>query len=306
LGCPNNFRWYQWRKKGYEQSPRELGVLMANPQPTDAHLRIAHTITEAIMLRDFTKRQRKILDLILRLSWGCGKKEAYIPKQRYFTVVGIYETDIKTELDWLQASKIIERLNCFYWFNKDFEQWQVSRVHPFEPDKLSELLSFNLNGNCRKLSELLSEKKMELSETLSKNLVKDKETKQNTTKFPTHKLASPKESIKEIINKDIYIVPEFVDKDLWNDFLEMRKKIKKPPTDRAKELLIKDLEKLKVDGQDPNEVLKQSIKNNWQGLFPLKQENRRDGEHKGNNQKIRQPGEYSDPDELRKAYNYKP
>jgi len=80
---------------------------MANPQPTDAHLRMAHSINEAIMLRDFTKRQRKIPDLILRLSWGCGKKAAYIPHQKEFCVTGIYEPDVKKELIWLEQSKII-------------------------------------------------------------------------------------------------------------------------------------------------------------------------------------------------------
>ena len=82
---------------------------MANPQPSDAHLRIAHSITEAIMLRDFSKRQRKILDLILRLSWGCGKKTATIPHQKDFECVGVHEGHIKKELEWLIDSKIITR-----------------------------------------------------------------------------------------------------------------------------------------------------------------------------------------------------
>jgi len=65
-------------------------------------------------------------------------------------------------------------------------------------------------------------------------------------------------------------IPDFIDKELWNDFLEMRKEIRKPATARAQELLIKDLEKLKAEGNDPNEVIKQSIMNSWKGLFPLK------------------------------------
>ena len=117
---------------------------MASPQPTDAHLRVAHSINEAIMLRDFTKRQRKILDLILRLSWGCGKKNAYIPLQKNFSIVGIHEVDIKKELDWLQESRVIARNDCMYSFNKNFDEWQISRVKPFEPEKLSNLLSLNL------------------------------------------------------------------------------------------------------------------------------------------------------------------
>lgn len=155
---------------------------MANPQPTDAHLRVAHSIYEAIMTRDFTKRQRKILDLILRLSWGCGKKDAYIPYQRDFSVVGVHEVDIKGELDWLAVSKVIAREDSFYWFNKDFEQWEVSRVKPYQPKKLSELLRLNLNGNRPELSKTLSE-------NLAKHLVS---TKQNA-KFFTPNLASPKE-----------------------------------------------------------------------------------------------------------------
>lgn len=162
---------------------------MANPQPTDAHLRVAHSINEAIMTRDFTKRQRKILDLILRLSWGCGRKDAYIPHQRDFSVVGVHEVDVKKELNWLEVSQVVIRQGSFYWFNKDYDQWQVSRVKPYNPEKLSELLRLNLNGN-----------RPEFSETLKKNLVKhESKTKQNT-KPATSKSASPQE--KERNNKE--------------------------------------------------------------------------------------------------------
>ena len=51
------------------------GGPMANPQPTDAHIRIAHSITEAIMLRDFSKRQRKILDLFCVCPGGVVRKQ---------------------------------------------------------------------------------------------------------------------------------------------------------------------------------------------------------------------------------------
>lgn len=170
---------------------------MANPQPDDPHIRIAHSINEAIMMRDFSKLQRKILDLILRLSWGCGKKYAYIPHQRDFMVVGVHEVKIKKELDWLELSKIIFRADSIYWFNKDFDQWQVSRVYPFEPEKLNELLSFNLNGTgIEKLNETLS-LHPELNETLSKNLTNSLVGTKQNVKFSTSKLASPK----EILNK---------------------------------------------------------------------------------------------------------
>ena len=232
---------------------------MANPQPTDAHLRVAHSINEAIMTRDFTKRHRKILDLILRLSWGCGKKDAYIPRQRDFSVVGVNEVDVKAELRWLEASKVIVREGSFYWFNKNFDDWEVSRVKPYQPEKLSELLSLNLDGN-----------RPELSETRSFNLVKHEVLTKQNTKFSTPELASPKERLKKVLNKDIYIVPDWIDKDTWDAFLEMRKKKRAVPTEKAKELLVKELEKLRSEGHDPNEVLNQAKMRNYTGVFPLK------------------------------------
>jgi len=65
-------------------------------------------------------------------------------------------------------------------------------------------------------------------------------------------------------------LPEFIDKDTWDSFLEMRGKKRAVPTEKAKELLVKELLKLKGEGDDPNEVLNQSIMRNYTGVFPLK------------------------------------
>ncbi len=63
----------------------------------------------------------------------------------------------------------------------------------------------------------------------------------------------------------------------FDDFVEMRKKIKKPMTERAKELAVKKLVGLAqmsdIDDIDTDmaiSILEQSIMNCWQGLFPLK------------------------------------
>lgn len=74
-------------------------------------------------------------------------------------------------------------------------------------------------------------------------------------------------------------IPDFIDKDLWGAFLEMRRKIKKPTTDTAEELLLKKLMKFKLAGDDPNEILERSITASWQGLFPLDRRGKY-GEHR--------------------------
>lgn len=86
---------------------------------------------------------------------------------------------------------------------------------------------------------------------------------------------SPKESKgkKSKGNKTIGAVT-YVPDDRLNqaliDFAEYRKRIKRPLTDRAVELLIENLAKLSADPTDQIEILNQSIVNGWQGVFPLK------------------------------------
>lgn len=54
------------------------------------------------------------------------------------------------------------------------------------------------------------------------------------------------------------------------DFEKMRKSIKKPLTDRAKTMLLTELDKLTNDDNTKIAILNQSIFHNWQGVFPLK------------------------------------
>lgn len=68
-----------------------------------------------------------------------------------------------------------------------------------------------------------------------------------------------------------YPIPSPIEVDVWKGFVEMRKKIKKPLTDHAAILLLADALKIaKEHSQDPNEIINQSTKRSWQGLFEVK------------------------------------
>lgn len=54
------------------------------------------------------------------------------------------------------------------------------------------------------------------------------------------------------------------------DFVEYRKKIKKPMTEKALELMIEKLNDMTSDPDERIQILNQSIINGWQGVFPLK------------------------------------
>jgi hypothetical protein len=57
------------------------------------------------------------------------------------------------------------------------------------------------------------------------------------------------------------------------EFEAMRKKIRKPiPTEHAFTLLLKELGRLRREGNDPLEVVNQSIMRSYQGFFPVRKE----------------------------------
>lgn len=67
-----------------------------------------------------------------------------------------------------------------------------------------------------------------------------------------------------------FALPDWVNKTDWDDFEEMRKRIKKPMTDRARREIIDDLERFRAKGYDPAAILVESIKKSWQGVFEPK------------------------------------
>lgn len=67
-----------------------------------------------------------------------------------------------------------------------------------------------------------------------------------------------------------FTLPNWIPVDAWNGYLEMRKKKRKEPTDRARDLVIADLLKFKEAGYDLEEILNKSTKNGWTDVYAPK------------------------------------
>jgi hypothetical protein len=117
-----------------------------------------------------------------------------------------------------------------------------------------------------------SEKGVSLQET-PQSKVKQSKTKETIDPpvIPPAELAPAGAIVEEKTGKEIYGLPEYVDGNTWDEYLKMRKKKRAAPTDRAIELIIKDLEKYHGEGYDVNKILENSIKNNYTGVFSRKE-----------------------------------
>ena len=67
-----------------------------------------------------------------------------------------------------------------------------------------------------------------------------------------------------------FLLPAWVPVEAWRGYVEMRKKIRKPMTDRAMQLRVNVLKKFADAGHDPAAVLDNSTANDWTDLYAPK------------------------------------
>lgn len=124
-------------------------------------------------------------------------------------------------------------------------------------NELSDMMTLDLSPSER------SPKNQESADMITPLILEEKKKRKNKDKK---------------ITKSSFLLPDWLDKNLWADFKEMRKKLRRPMTLKAEELIVRKLDKLRAAGDDPREVLEQSIERSWQGVFPVRVDYRRSGE----------------------------
>lgn len=99
----------------------------------------------------------------------------------------------------------------------------------------------------------------------------ENETDRVSKNNPSHKpLANSQEKEKSKGAEAPWLLPDWIDAAAWSGFEEMRKKIRKPMTDRARSLVVNELARLRDAGIPPIEVLDQSTRNCWQDVYAPK------------------------------------
>ncbi len=182
---------------------------MADVQLENGYIRIATELMNEIIRRDFSKRQLAVLHFIIRLSYGCQRKDCLIERFNAFEIAGINKVDIKKELKFLKNCGVInwDEETMIFSMNKDYEKWQITPSKGFDQEKLDELVHQNIK---RKVSKTLTDLENIVSKTLTN--LGEKVSKTLTTKLVKHLLqevgnaweSKDEEVLKDSI-KDIYL-----------------------------------------------------------------------------------------------------
>jgi len=227
---------------------------MASPQPENGHTDICNDIVDRLCLYRLSGQEWQIIWVVLRKTWGWKmnptdknspkKKLDRIALSQFAKLTGIDRRKCHAIIQRLLAKKVLkkvvtqlgDRISIKYGFQKDYDKWIVS------PKKVT--VTQKGAGVTPNWVSKVSPKKAHTKETSKETFTKD--------------------------NIPIVPLPNFVDRELWDQFIVMRKKKKATPTEFAIKLLIKKLTGFHAAGFNVNKIIELSIENNWKGFFEPK------------------------------------
>lgn len=217
---------------------------MASPQKENGYTAIANEILEAVARIKLNGTQFRILLVVWRYTYGFQRKNHELSESFIAGATNMHKQQIKRELKGLVDRKIIDIIKDATFstprvisFNKNYKEWidstQVAKTIPdSENDTTTGSGLDTTTGSGLDTQERKLKEKLKERENLPYNL-----------------------------SQDVY-------KALL-DFIEYRKAIKKPATERAIELTVGKLNKLANNDKEKIAMLEKSIERNWVGVFKL-------------------------------------
>jgi phage replication O-like protein O len=132
--------------------------------------RVPNRILLALITLDLTKRQIKIVCLVLRLTYGCQVPWAFYEK-KYFRAAGLHRSAIGAELNQLRDLRVLDmdEQKKIVRVNPHTEDWQCSQNSNISPEVVTETITEMLSKqlkNVIKLRTLPSEKVDEIEDSV--------------------------------------------------------------------------------------------------------------------------------------------
>jgi len=121
------------------------------------------------------------------------------------------------------------------------------------------------------------EKRRSFTDSRRKNLHMDTHMESHMEAKTTHHMENEienknKDVIKDKKKENDFVLPSWIPRETWEAYLEVRNKKRAAKTTYALNLIIKKLEKIRLENKDyPVAVLNQSITGGWTDVYPLKE-----------------------------------
>ena len=252
----NVIRIQDLRQQKAEQEIKQQAQGAKKVNVEEGFTAIPNELLFAIGQFGFTQRQFAVLIAVIQKTLSWRKEMDWISNSQLCELTGIKgEHKVSAVKNELFLMNVLIKKGRYFGLNLVVSEWKKSNLP--EKGNLTQKGKSNLpeKGN-RDYPNRVTTKETITKETITKEKI-------NNPPFP------PAGKKQKFIAEN-FDLPEWVNREDWIGFCDMRKSIKKPLSERACKIALAKLEGFKTQGENISEVLKQSVFHNWQGLFKVK------------------------------------
>ncbi|ATM42140.1 replication protein [Klebsiella pneumoniae] len=231
----------------------------------DGFTRIANELLEAVMRAGLSQHQLLVFMAVMRKTYGFNKKSDWVSNEQLSELTGILPHKCSAAKSVLVKRGILTQTGRVIGINKTVSEWSSLPVKGTEKKTYLKKVTLPESG------------KKSLPESgnayyPNKVNTKDKHTKDKHTKDNKDNINNPPKSPRAVSFDALAVqLPDWLSAEIWSSWVAYRRDLKKPiKSQQTVTQAINLLDRCRLNGYSPEEIINQSIANGWQGLFEPK------------------------------------
>lgn len=226
----------------------------------DGFTRIANELLEAVMHAGLSQHQLLVFMAVMRKTYGFNKKSDWVSNEQLSELTGILPHKCSAAKSVLVKRGILTQTGRVIGINKTVSEWSSLPVKGTEKKPYLKKVTLPESG------------KKSLPESGNAYYPNKVNTKDKHTKDNKDNINNPPKSPRAVSFDALAVqLPDWLSAEIWSSWVAYRRDLKKPiKSQQTVTQAINLLDRCRLNGYSPEEIINQSIANGWQGLFEPK------------------------------------
>lgn len=226
----------------------------------DGFTRIANELLEAVMRAGLSQHQLLVFMAVMRKTYGFNKKSDWVSNEQLSELTGILPHKCSAAKSVLVKRGVLTQTGRVIGINKTVSEWSSLPVKGTEKRPYLKKVTLPESG------------KKSLPESGNAYYPNQVNTKDKHTKDNKDNINNPPKSPRAVsFDASAVQLPDWLSAEIWSSWVAYRRDLKKPiKSQQTVTQAINLLDRCRLNGYSPDEIINQSIANGWQGLFEPK------------------------------------
>ncbi|ANZ05327.1 replication protein [Raoultella ornithinolytica] len=239
----------------------------------DGYTRLANELYEELIGANLTKNQAKVAHAVCRKTYGFNKKMDRIADVQISQLTRLPRQKVNAAKNELLVMRVLITEGALIGPNKNLDEWDVP------PVKTGPVRHHDSDTNCHHGSDshhygdsVPTIVTKSVTKTVTDVSPKQGHTKDTITKDNKENINNPPKSPRAVsFDASAVQLPDWLSAEVWSSWVAYRRDLKKPiKSQQTVTQAINLLDRCRLNGYSPEEIINQSIANGWQGLFEPK------------------------------------